>query len=466
MTRSETFSSPLVGACAALALAGAFAAVRLAELPDRWVVAVMAGSLVLPAIFATGRPRRAALCLFVLSVQIGLTFYVTEPPAAPSAGVSWPNSLALPLSSLAALLALVFVNGRPFIWGGALSLSAGLLGLTTAISVAGSPVRWIGFSHFVLLCACWVIFLAAANAVRDRRDLEIVERLLLASLVLQCLIYLAQSVVGATFTPAGDWIDQSEEPLGRYGGLIGTRPAAFASFLLPLLLLSVTRFLNRAGGAGWRDGVLATLGGATLALTFTRASWIGFGLGLIYLITAGLRRGMLARWRIAVLLAVLLGVGVALAPKIWVRASEDHSAAFAERWALVEMALRVIRANPVAGVGAGAYPYVFRDYLTPDLADRWLFVVHNVYVLRAAETGLPGLAALLLFLCVAFRRASPGRMADPTARRLALAWRAGLVALSWEMLWDISLGSPANALLWFFCGLMTAASRLPEAKTR
>src|SRR5712692_2967548 len=136
MTRHETLPGPLIWGCAAaLAAASAFAAVRLAQMPDRWILAALAGSLALPLVFATGRPRRAALVLFVLSLQVGLTLYVTEPPPASSVGVSWPNSLALPLSSLGALLALLFAAGRTLVWGGAISAGAGLLGLTTAVSV-------------------------------------------------------------------------------------------------------------------------------------------------------------------------------------------------------------------------------------------------------------------------------------------------------------------------------------------
>jgi O-antigen ligase len=102
---------------------------------------------------------------------------------------------------------------------------------------------------------------------------------------------------------------------------------------------------------------------------------------------------------------------------------------------------------------------MFREYLTPELADKWLYVVHNVYILRAAETGLPGAAAWLAFLVAAFRSASPERATHPLACRLALGWRAGLLALGWEMLWDVSLGPAANSLLWFLCGLTVARSQ-------
>lgn len=460
MTRNETVLSPFLWIPALLGVGAGLAVVRLAEMPDRWVIAALGGLLILPAILATARPRRAALFVFVFSLQIGLALYVTDPPPASSVGASWPNSLALPFSSLTAIVALAFGWRRPFVWHRGMTACAGLLALTTAASIPGSAARFIGLSHLLLLAAYFLILVAASNAVHDSRDLELVRRGLMASLALQSLIYFGQILAGATFTPSGEWIDQSGSLLGRYGGLVGTRPAIFCSFLLPLLLLALSDFLTCPQRLG--DGLVVALGCAALILTFTRASWMAFALGVLYLLAAGARRAMVVRRKVAALLVLLLLVALALAPKILMRAAEDHRAAFEERWALVQMALRVIQANPLVGVGAGAYPYAFRDYLNPELADKWLFVVHNVFILRAAETGLPGLAALLAFLYVAFRAAAPERLTDPAARRMALGWRAGLIALCWEMLWDVSLGPAANALLWFLCGVMVAARSCKE----
>ena len=443
------------------AAAGA-ASVRLALLPDRWVAAVVVGAWTTAGVLASGRVRRAALVVFVLSLQVGLALYITEPAPAPSVGSSWPNSLALPLATLTALGALLVRPPGGWTWGGSQARCAAVLAATTALSILGSPEPWIGVSHLALMGGLSVILLASANCVRDAGDLEAVERALLVALVLQSLLYGLQTVLGATFTPAGEWIP-SEDGLGRYGGTVGARPAMFSSFLLPLVLVALAHVLTSEERGAWRRyGVPAAAGAAAVILTVTRASWIGLALGVGYLVAAAGRRRWLRRGRVAALACILVMLVTALAPKILARVSEDQAAAAEERWSLVQMALRVIEAHPLAGVGAGAYPYVFRDYLTPELADKWLYVVHNVYVLRAAETGLLGAAAWVVFLAVAFRAARPERMRHPAARRLALGWRAGLAALAWEMLWDVSLGPAANSLLWFLCGLMVAAGRLPE----
>ncbi len=436
----------------------------MAEMPDRWLAAVIVILMVGLAVLASTQPQRVLLFVFVFSLQIGLALYITKPAAGSAVGTSWPNSLALPLASLTALGPLVAAWRQRFTWGGGMAVCTGLLLLTTAVSAVGSPERWIGLAHVVAFLAYYTIFLAAANAVRGRRDLDFARRTLLATLGVQSVIYFVQNLAGATWLATGETIVPSGELLARHGGTVGPRPAVFASFLLPLLLLAVCEFLAARERRGRRRaGLLAAIGSAALVLTSTRASWVAFAAGLAYLLAAGWRRHMLVRQNTAVLLGIVAAVTLALWPRIVTRLSDDHEADLQERWSLVQMAARVIVANPYTGVGAGAYPYAFRDYLTPDLADRWLYVVHNVYVLRAAETGLVGLAAWLLFLAVAFRQASPGAMVDDAAGRVALAWRAGLIALAWEMLWDVSLGPATNSLMWFLCGLM-AGVRKQEAE--
>ncbi len=460
MIRVEGFGRLSLWLSATGGIAAGLAIVCLAEMPVRWLAAVLLGAGVVAAALMTGQPRRAALFLTAFSLQIGLVLYVTKPEPASDLGASWPNSLALPLGTLVALGALLCGMRRPFTWGGTAGICAGIIAFITGASLRGSPRPFLGVCHVVLVFAYYAIFLAAANCVREVRDLRLTHHALMISLALQSLVYFAQSLIGATFTPAGEWIEPTSQSLGRYGGWVGTQPAAFASFLLPLLLLAAARLLTTPDLRPLDSAVpLTVLGLSALCLTFTRAAWIGFGLAVIYLTGASARRAMLVR-RNALLLAVcFMAVVGALGPKISIRLRQDHASALEERWSLIRMGWQVARAKPLAGVGAGAYPYVFENYLTPDLAKGWLYVVHNVYVLRAAETGLPGLAALVLLLCAFFRLASPERMPETGARVMALGWRAGLIALSWEMLWDVSLGPAANSLLWFLSGLMISAAR-------
>jgi O-antigen ligase len=129
----------------------------------------------------------------------------------------------------------------------------------------------------------------------------------------------------------------------------------------------------------------------------------------------------------------------------------------------MQMAWRVISDSPILGVGAGAYAFVFRQYLTPGLRQNWLFVVHNEYLLRWAETGIIGLSSLLAFWLGAFRVAMRASHAsDRTTIALGVGCSAAVIALMWEMWWDITLGFQTEALMCFLLGLLCAAIRMNE----
>ncbi len=107
MTRVETFGRLSLWLSASGGVAAGLAIVWLAEMPVRWVTAVLLGAGIVAAALMTGQPRRAALFLTAFSLQIGLVLYLTKPEPASDLGASWPNSLALPLGTLAALGALL-----------------------------------------------------------------------------------------------------------------------------------------------------------------------------------------------------------------------------------------------------------------------------------------------------------------------------------------------------------------------
>ena len=206
--------------------------------------------------------------------------------------------------------------------------------------------------------------------------------------------------------------------------------------------------------------IVSLLGMVAVLLTFTRAAWVGLALGSAWVMLLAARRGARTRHIAVIVTAACLAVAI-MWPILALRAdSNQTSAAFDERLALMQMAWRVISDNPVFGVGAGAYAFVFRQYLTPGLRQNWLFVVHNEYLLRWAETGLLGLLALLAFWLGAFRVAMrASRASDRTTTALGVGCSAGVIVLVWEMWWDITLGFQTEALVCFLLGLLFASMK-------
>jgi O-antigen ligase len=284
-------------------------------------------------------------------------------------------------------------------------------------------------------------------------------RLLLLTLAVQSVIYAVQSTLGVSFTLEGDVIAQDVVP--RPGGTVSTNPAGFASFIMPLLLIAVARLTDRErqDGTLWLLAVIG-LGLAAIGLTYTRVAWAGLAGALVWLFVAARARGKLrpstARW-------VIIGAvvaGVACWPLMAMRLAESpNSEAYEERAGLMRIALEVVAAHPLTGIGTGAYSQRFKDYLPGDLPDQWLYTVHNEYLLRAAEVGVVGGVAFVALLVAGFgvtRRLI--RAPDLTLRTLGLGCSAGLLALAWQMYWVPWRGFEYNAMLWFLLGVCDAAA--------
>lgn len=141
------------------------------------------------------------------------------------------------------------------------------------------------------------------------------------------------------------------------------------------------------------------LGVVSLALTFSRAAWLGAGIMLLGgIILRPVVRGK-GRWLplLIVSLASAFFTALLLLPFFVARATGDASIPTEQRSAderalFAQASLEVIRARPWLGVGAGAF--------VESLAQRsdWhnrLEPVHNLFLLVTAETGVGGALALL-----------------------------------------------------------------------
>ncbi len=186
--------------------------------------------------------------------------------------------------------------------------------------------------------------------------------------------------------------------LRAYGTL--PHPNILGGFLLVYLGAVVGRFLE-TGRKLWLS--VLVLGVVSLALTFSRAAWLGAGvmlLGGIRLRLGGAARQVRVTGWLPILLASFasaLLVAVLLLPFFVARATGDAAIPTEQRSAderalFTQAGLEAIRARPWLGVGAGAF--------VESLAQRsdWhnrLEPVHNIFLLITAETGVGGALALL-----------------------------------------------------------------------
>ena len=125
----------------------------------------------------------------------------------------------------------------------------------------------------------------------------------------------------------------------------------------------------------------------------------------------------------------------------------QQQALFSNRAWVWRDTLSMIRANPLLGVGLGAYGTAFSIYTQSDGSIR-VPQAHNDYLQVVADCGVVGGVIALWFLFLTFRAIWRGVGArDPLMAGLALGCGAGVFGILVHSLFDFNLQLPGTALL-------------------
>ncbi|MDP2726726.1 MAG: O-antigen ligase family protein, partial [Dehalococcoidia bacterium] len=237
---------------------------------------------------------------------------------------------------------------------------------------------------------------------------------------------------------------------------IGT--SADPNILGGTLVLIIPLALSQLFGEGslfrrWQVVLMVAVMGLTMALTFSRGSWLGVVAAALFM--SGLR------YRKLLIILVVLGIALYFLPAgdlIVGRLEsgiqvEDQAAAM--RLGEYKDALHLISLYPWFGVGFGEAPSI-------DL----YVAASSIYLLIAEEMGLVGLGAFLIIMVVLFTHAftSLTRIAEPSLRTIQLGALAGVLGALTAGFFDhhfFNLDFPHTvALFWLMVGLVMVATRL------
>jgi O-antigen ligase len=193
---------------------------------------------------------------------------------------------------------------------------------------------------------------------------------------------------------------------------------------------------------------------AGLALTHSRAAWVGLAVGVLYLATFRYRRAWLVAGAAALVLVFVPQGNAVLARFLEAFGGQDRATAL--RLVEYHTATGLIAQYPWFGVGFGAGPNV-EQFLG----------VSSLYLLIAEEMGLIGLGVFLALVGLLFARslAGSGALRSPRAQGLALTLQACLAAALTSGLFDhYFFRFPHSlALFWLYAALLWLATALPEA---
>ena len=387
---------------------------------------------------------------------------------------------------LIAFLALFFFT-RGFdglgkkIGGNFIAVSLFFLILFSAFSVLAADYLLLSFFAAIRLVLTITAALAAAELLRDGTvKFERVALALAAFSVVQSLVgfgqFAFQGGLGLKFLgepEIGPLVGGASKVLAGGGKLLrayGTfpHPNVFAAFLLSglfsfyYLWLKIPPAGQRAGLAkrlAAALGIFAVLAG--LALSFSRSAWFAAALlTAVFLIrvflTAETRKKAATLLFLLAAFVLIIGktYGFVLFPRAQLSSSEP---AVVYRLAYNELGVEIIKSKPFGvGIGNQVIYAVKNDlYRNLEMTERWQWQpVHNIYILMAAEIGVFGLLAFLLFagrlLIATFT--SGGALLVPALMLSALL----LLGFSDHFLWTLW---PGRLMLWLAIGLALGAIR-------
>jgi O-antigen ligase len=238
-------------------------------------------------------------------------------------------------------------------------------------------------------------------------------------------------------------------------------PIVYADFLfLALPFVAIGTAVVKARLGRWLLGATTLIGLAGLALTLSRGAWLSSAVAAAVLLWLSVRlrladRRALRRIALVGLVAVMIGAAL-FGPRVWQRLTQSDTGNVDVRFDLNRIALRMVVDRPLHGQGLNAFVETMERFVK----SYFPAPVHNLYLLEAAEAGIPALLLLLGVLGVAIlnplRRV--GRIEDPLLRAVVAAAVAGLCGLAVSQLADFSFKlEPLRTLIWAIIGLAFGA---------
>jgi O-antigen ligase len=228
-----------------------------------------------------------------------------------------------------------------------------------------------------------------------------------------------------------------QRPLGSMGHYM-----TYSGLLMLVIGLTTARLLFGTVDRVWAGFVLPALLVA-LALTLTRSAWVGacVGIGLLFVIRDR---------RLLAVTPVIAAILFALAPQTVIDRAYStfdlHDPTNRDRFAMARAGARMIRDNPLTGVGPDMVKEVYADYRDAGGVNETNPHLHNVPLQIAAERGLPALAAWIWFIVTATRELI-ACLRDPKSRALAAGGLAAMTSMIAAGMFEYNFGDSEFLML-------------------
>ena len=418
------------------------------------------------ATLAAGDVRRVLLLSLVVAIPLNLAFAplgkVPYHAGGASAGVVlYPYDF--PLVLVIVLWLLEILGKRKPIQFSNVDVAALLLIIWTAMSIYNSSYIRLSLFELVRMTKLYLLSHVVASNVKRKRDIQDVVIALAIGLIVQGVICALQYSVGTDlglglFT-VGD--------LRRLSGTIGW-PNTLGAYAATVLSVTLALWLYGARGrVRIPIGAACMAGLFSLILSFSRGAWISLLAGVAVTLFGGWRAGWLGTKSFRSFSVIALSaamVGALFATSITARLGEVHPRmdVIVDRMQLNRVAMNMISAHPLLGVGINTFVDTMKRYDTTGVTYYFPQPVHNVFLLVAAETGLVALGLFLLLILIAFRAGlQAAKTDDRFLSACAIGISSGLIVLVVNNVADVHLRTDVlYALFWLLIGLAVAIKRM------
>jgi O-antigen ligase len=446
--------------------------VLIASLPLKWAGALMMAVIAPVVVMLIGDLRKIILITMVVNLPLGFDVSIqnrTDHQGGPGGYV-----VSLLTFALIAGYALWIIERRRSNAYSFKSMTIPLLVFifTAVVSLFQSVDITFSLCSIFMLIQVFLMYFYVINHVKTWADFRLIINAWAVCLALEGILMIVQYLTGASFAFAGvgsrAFLDTTASVRGaRVGGTIGSANGA-AIWLAPSLAITMGAYLIyselKLPEAKW--ALLAFLLGVVgMIVTFSRSGWSAFGLAVLILGSLAIKRGVGKKALIPLLVFGLLATGL-FSNLIIQRLTGDDAGSIESRKIAARMAYNMIEANPL-GVGINNFNERRMEYLPRELVGqppKWVYIVHNHYLLTWAETGFQGLLSFVAILLAAVLRGIRwlNQRSDARVFVISASLLAALAGYLLHMRSDIFSWPMTVQLLWVMLALITAVGHLAE----
>lgn len=382
----------------------------------------------------------------------------------------WASGIAISLSEVSffALSIHVLLYKRPpytysrgVIWSMVVFLFACVLSVQNSVASKLTLYQVLSVMQWFVLY--YIVF---ANCMEHERDLRAVMSYLALAMILQgifCFLQLSVGLDAKQLFATGHHGTRMLTASGGYMRTAGTfpQPNALAEYLVPLIVLQMAvAFGANEKSKLRRFALTAALFG--LLSSFSRGGWLSLAATVPLLVVVS---GWMRPVKAVMFACLLVGLAFCFEPVRERIFGDDHNSANS-RWALIHLAMNMIKAHPIVGIGANTFANQKYHYVDAVIEGAWLDEVHNTYLLVFAETGVIGITGFLAFL-ISYLRESRRLIAQSAHRffrSLGFGLSFGLAASMLHMFVDMTIARSIMCMMFLYCGMVSSTKEIARSE--